>query len=150
MGVAVMNLGDEELNRIGEYVKAHIVEWLPEQKPAPRSDRELDLIERTIRVEEELKNLGIRMDERFEALQKQMDERFEAVNQRFESINQRFESINQRFEALQKQMDTRFEALQKQMDERFDQVNRRFSSMQWFMAAGFTILALLMSAFQYL
>ncbi len=141
MGEPAMILDDEQLEKIGEYVKSRLHEWLPE-----KSARELDLLERFAVIETELKNLGQRMDERFEA----MDARFDAMLARFEVIDARFEAVNQRFEAMQRQMDYRFDAMQKQMDERFNAVDRRFVSMQWFMGIGFTVLALLMSVYQYL
>jgi replicative DNA helicase len=128
MGEAAMTIDDEQLQKIGEYVKGHLAEWLPNELPfrqPVKSERELDLFERIIVIETELKNLGVRMDERFDAMEK-------------------------RFEALQHQMDKRFEAMQKQMDERFTAVDKRFSSMQWVMGIGFTVLALLMSVYQYL
>jgi chaperonin cofactor prefoldin len=164
MGEAAMIIDDEQLQKIGEYVKGHLAEWLPNELPfrqPAKSDRELDLFERIIVIETELKNLGVRMDERFDAMEK----RFEAIDKRFEALqhqmdyrfdamqkqmDERFTAMDKRFEALQKQMDERFEAVQKQMDERFTAVDKRFSSMQWVMGIGFTVLALLMSVYQYL
>ena len=79
---------------------------------------ELDLRERTIRVEEELKHQRELMLEGF----KQMEKRFEQVDKRFEQVDKRFEQIqldmNKRFE----QVDKRFE----QVDKRFEQVYKKF------------------------
>jgi len=73
---------------------------------------ELDLRERTIRVEEELKHQRDLMIEGF----KQMEKRFEQVDKRFEQVDKRFESIqlemNRRFE----QTDKHFEAITKRLD----------------------------------
>lgn len=79
---------------------------------------ELDLHERTIRVEEELKHQRELMQEGF----KQMEKRFEQVDKRFEQIDKRFEHVEKRFE----QIDRRFE----QIDKRFEQVDKRFEQMQ--------------------
>ncbi len=103
--------------------------------------KELALIERIVRVEEELKNLRLfeaqrheklysEMNTRFEALQREMDLRFEALQK---EMNTRFEALqkemNTRFEAFQKEMNTRFEALQKEMDTRFEAMHTRFEAM---------------------
>lgn len=52
--------------------------------------RELSLIERVIRIEEELK-----------ALREIENARFEAIEKRFEAIDKRFEAIDKRFQFLQ-------------------------------------------------
>ena len=130
-----MELGERELHKIGEYVKTHLPQWMGEsgivcaveggESLSTLHKRELDLLERIVRVEDELKNLREVMEERFEAQQKQIDERFDHVEERFK--------------AQQIQIDTRFEAHQTQMD-------RRFSTLQWTMNAGFLILAALIGA----
>lgn len=65
-------------------------------------NKELDLVERVTRVEEEIK----------------------AQNQKFDLL------VNQ-------------------IDKRFEQIDKRFSSMQWMMGVGFTILALLMTLYNF-
>ena len=42
-------------------------------------------------------------------------------------------------------MDKRFEALQREMDARFEGIDKRFSMLTWFMGAGFSLLALLIT-----
>ena len=59
-------------------------------KAGRRSERELDLIERTIRVEESLKNLQ------------------EQVKTGFEYMEKRFEQSDKRFEELREDMKTQF------------------------------------------
>ena len=81
--------------------------------------REFSLLERIVRVEEELKALREIEAARFEAMEK----RFEAVDKRFEAIDKRFEAIDKRFESLE----------------------RRLTFMQWFMGIGFTFIALLIT-----
>ena len=82
---------------------------------------ELDLRERTIRVEEELKHQRELMLEGF----KQMEKRFEQVDKRFEQMqldmNKRFEQVDKRFE----QVDKRFE----QMDKRFEQIHQEIMGL---------------------
>ncbi len=116
--------------------------------------RELSLMERVVRVEEELRALKEiqithfqasekrfeAMDKRFEALQRESNARFEAMEKRFEGLQRemiaRFEAIDKRFEALQREMiarfeavDKRFEALQRETNARFEAVDKRFEAM---------------------
>ena len=78
-----MTIGPEELQKIGDYVRLHLAEWMGNV----RSERDTGLMERSIRIEEELK-----------AQRQIMETRFEAMDRRFESI--------------QKQMDVRFTSMQ--------------------------------------
>ena len=55
--------------------------------------KELSLIERIVRVEEELKALRQTMEIRFESMEKRFEARFEAINARFESMEKRFTAL---------------------------------------------------------
>ena len=124
MGVAVMT--EEEIERIGLYVKNHIGAWLEEGRIIPFS-KDILLSERIVRVEEGIKHQGDLMEKMLE----QMDKRFEQVDKRFEELRQ---DMNSRFE---------------QMDKRFEQIDKRFSHLQWTMGLGFTLLAALMGIFNF-
>ena len=87
--------------------------------------KELSLIERVIRVEEELKALR----------------EIEAA---------RFEAIEKRFEALQREMDKRFEALQREMNARFESLEKRLSFTQWLIGIGFTAVMAMIGILRYL
>jgi hypothetical protein len=89
MGDYPVELGERELEKIGKYVKAHLPEWMGEV----RRDWELDMTERIVRVEEEVKNLR------------------EVMNARFESVDTRFDSMNKRFTSLQWTMGLGFTVL---------------------------------------
>jgi chaperonin cofactor prefoldin len=95
--------------------------------------KELSLIERIVRVEEELRALREIEIARFEAAEKRFESLQREMNAKFESLqremNARFETMNNRFEALQKEMNARFEALQKEMNARFEAVDKRFEAM---------------------
>jgi len=119
MGEPAMELGEKELEKIGIYVRSHLPEWMGEV----RRERELDLVERVVRVEAELKNLREVMEVRFNAVQTEL----KAFHQRFEDVNKRFEDVNTRFEDMDK----------------------RFSQIQWTMGIGFTLLAALMAVFNF-
>jgi chaperonin cofactor prefoldin len=130
---------------IESYLNEHLVDYLSRfQGMNEVRLKELSIIERVVRVEEELRHLReiemVRheslmkemntrfeaMDSRFAALQKEMNTRFEAMDSRFAALQK---EMNTRFEALQKEMNTRFEALQKEMNTRFEAMNSRFEAI---------------------
>ncbi len=122
-----MALVQEDIEQIQWLIKKTLSE-MPETLNA-NVRYELDLRERTIRVEEELKHQRELMIEGF----KQMEKRFEQVDKRFEQVDKRFEQIqlemNKRFEQVEKrfeQVDKRLEQIQLEMNKRFEQVDRRF------------------------
>ncbi len=77
MGDVQMNLGPEELQKIGDYVRLHLADWLPKTT----TEREINLVERIVRVEEELKSQRELMKQGFDSI----DKRFEAVDRRYSS-----------------------------------------------------------------
>lgn len=113
--------------------------------------KELSLIDRTVRVEEELRSLRKMSESKFEALQREMNVKFAAVYERFDANDKRFEALqremsarfdasDKRFEALQREMSARFEAVDKKfeaVDKRFEAVDIRFESLQREMNARF-------------
>ena len=100
-----------------EFIKQHLGEWLTEVSLGkPPAIYEIELRERMIRVEEELKHQRelmqqgfAMMDKRFEEIQHQMDKRFDAVDKRFEAMQQqtdkRFEAMVKRFEEITSRLD---------------------------------------------
>lgn len=136
MGDPAMQLGDAELRHIGGYVKDNLREWLREVAPAalgppaavdPAADpvTNTQLLERVVRVEEELKAQRELFLVRFEAV----DRRFEASDQRFVDMNMRFEDMNTRFE----DMNLRFEDMK-------DYLNRRFNVLTWMIGLSTTVV----------
>jgi hypothetical protein len=132
-----------------EYIKQLVYTFLPEVLAQYKEERDKDiylnpLLERLIRLEDELKALRIEMNIRFETVIKEMNIRFEAIikemNLRFEAQKQesdaRFEAINTRFEAI----NTRFEALIKEMNTRFEALDKRLNFLQWLIGIGITLL----------
>jgi hypothetical protein len=135
-----------------EYIKQLVYTFLPEVLAQYQEEKGKDfylnpLLERLIRLEDELKALRIEMNIRFETVIKEMNIRFEALikemNIRFEAQKQesdaRFEAINTRFEALIKEMNTRFEALDK-----------RLNFLQWLIGIGITLLGGLITLLNFL
>ena len=105
------------------------------------------MIERFEAVDTRFEAVQKQMDERFTGLQKQMDERFTAVDRRFEVVQKQ---MDERFTGLQKQMDERFTASQSETNERFAGVNSRFKMMFTFMTIGFSLLAVLMTTYNFI
>lgn len=122
---------------------------------------ELEIRERIVRVEEELKHqreLMIegfsRVDKRFEQMMAEMDARFTQVDKRFEQMmfemNMRFTQVDKRFE----QIDKRFE----QVERRFEQVDQRFEAltsridrfMIWSFATTLTVGGLIVAAIKFI
>lgn len=101
--------------------------------------KELSLIERVVRVEEELK-----------AMREMSEVKFEEINRRFEALqrelNSRFEAVDKRFDALQRELDSRFGAT----DRRFEAMNKRFSVIQWMIGILVGIPALIIAVTQVL
>jgi len=131
-----MQLGPEQLEAIGSYVRSHLKEWISDtgENIGRRSERELDLIERTIRVEESLKNLQEQVKTGFEYMEK----RFEQVEKRFEQIDKRFEQVDKRFE----QVDKRFEELREDMKTQFNRVYGFLTGLFLAVGGGFITLVI--------
>jgi hypothetical protein len=142
-----------------EYIKQLVYTFLPEVLAQYKEERDKDiylnpLLERLIRLEDELKALRIEMNIRFETVIKEMNIRFEAIikemNIRFEAQKQesdaRFEAINTRFEAI----NTRFEALTKEMNTRFEALDKRLNFLQWLIGIGITFLGGLITLLNFL
>lgn len=120
---------------------------------------ELDIRERIVRVEEELKHqrelmlqsfeisnkrfeeMRIDMNKRFEEMRIDMNKRFEQVDKRFEQIDKRFEQVEKRFE----QVDKHFE----QVDKRFEQIDKHLTTITnrmdrfMFWSLGLTVSAVI-------
>jgi hypothetical protein len=86
-----------------EFIKRHMGEWLAEQSLGkPPAVYELELRERMVRVEEELKHQRELMKQGFDL----MDKRFEQVDKRFEQVDKRFAQVDKHFESLERRMDS--------------------------------------------
>ncbi len=97
-----MSIAEQDIAQIEVIVQRIIENNQVELKSSSNVFRyDLELRERSIRVEEELKHQRELMSEGF----KQMEKRFEQVDKRFEQVDKRFEQVDKRFE----QVDKRFE-----------------------------------------
>jgi uncharacterized membrane-anchored protein len=117
MGPTDLQLTDDDLSRIEQFIQTHFHRWLLE-------DRQMngDPVNGQLnRIESSLEASIVLSRERFEM----MDKRFDLIYKRFEAIDKRFEAMDKRFEA----MDKRFEEQLVLTRERFDQVDKRFEAM---------------------
>lgn len=119
-------LRDEDVGRIVEYAKPWLRELVDQLIPRMEfAGIGGKLLERMVRVEEELKAQRVLMDERFGF----MERRFEAVDQRFDSMDKRFEAVDKRFEDL------------------IGQMNHRFATLTWMIGVGFVVITSLTTVF---
>ena len=141
------------------FIKQQLGEWLAEQSLGrPPVVYEIELRERMVRVEEELKHQrelmreGFeRMDARFAAQHADMEKRFEQVDARFAAqradIEKRFEQVDARFAAQRADIEKRFE----QVDKRFDEMLKRHDQhFLWLVGFIATTTALVVAALRYL
>jgi len=76
-----MNLAAEDI----KFIRDHLGEWLAEQSLGkPPAVYEIELRERMLRVEEEIKH----QRELIKTILEQIDKRFDAVDKRFEAVTQ--------------------------------------------------------------
>ena len=89
-----MTLRDEDVGRIGEYVKPWLRELVGEMVPRHElGSAGNQLLERMVRVEEELKAQRTLMDERFGVVARRFEDMFEYMSARFEDTNGRFKTL---------------------------------------------------------
>ena len=96
-----MALAQEDI----EFIKNNLGAWLAEQSLGkPPVVYEIELRERMVRVEEELKHQRELMRQGFELMEK----RFEQVDKRFEQVDKRFEQVDKRFDEMLRRHDRHF------------------------------------------
>ncbi len=118
-----MALAQEDIERIRRMIREEVARATASETATVRYD--LELRERLVRLEEELKHQRELMAQGFE----QMDRRFQQVDKRLEQVDKRFEQVDKRFE---------------HMEQRFD----RF--MRWSFGLTLTAGGLVVAAIKYL
>lgn len=97
MSNAAMPLSDQDL----EQIKHHLTDWMDSKLLQSQWVPGPELLERSVRVEEELKHQRLLMRESFE----QFEKRFELIEKRFEQVDKRFEQVDKRFEQVDKRLE---------------------------------------------
>ena len=160
MGDTDVAIGESELNLIGEYVQSHLTGWMEQLGVRAPQDpvTNTQLLERVVRVEEELKAGREVMVARFEAsdrrfesidlrigdLIKTVDDRFKAVDTRFNTLTR---TMDDRFRSAAKASDDRFADLIKTLDDRFAGVKENIGTVKWFIVTGILVLGTAISLF---
>ncbi len=151
-------LTKEHLEQIAEYI-AEKFPGIKQRRSSSANSREIEIEirERIVRVEEELKNqnniireLIISVDKRFQEFRFEMNARFEQVDKRLDQIDKRLDQVDKRFEQVDRhfdqvdkrfeQVDKRFDLTDKQIDNLRTDMDRRFTMMMWFTGIGLTIV----------
>jgi hypothetical protein len=103
-----MALAQEDI----DFIKQNLGTWLAEQSLGkPPVVYEIELRERMVRVEEELKHQRELMRQGFDLMEKrfeQIDKRFEQIDKRFEQVDKRFEQVDKRFDDMLRRHDRHF------------------------------------------
>ena len=103
-----MALAQEDI----DFIKNNLGLWLAEQSLGkPPVVYEIELRERMVRVEEELKHQRELMRQGFEMMERrfeQVEKRFEQIDKRFEQVDKRFEQVNKRFDEMLRRHDRHF------------------------------------------
>jgi len=129
-----MSLAKEDLEQIQILVDTAISRAQFNVEPVLSNVRyDLEIRDRTLKVEEELKHQRDLLTQGFQAMEKRFeaaDKRFEAIDKRFEdqslNFNKRFEAIDKRFEEQSLNFNKRFEAIDKRFEEQSLNFNKRF------------------------
>ncbi len=109
-------------------------------------DEELDLriARMTAGQEDEFNRLAVL--QRLIRLEEELKAQRELMEKRFEAIDKRFETVDKRFEDLYRYLNARFEAV----DRRFEAVDRRFTQLTWLISTMFVVLGTLITVFRFL
>ena len=128
MSNAAMPLSDQDL----EQIKHHLTDWMDSKLLQSQWVPGPELLERSVRVEEELKHQRLLMRESFE----QFEKRFELIEKRFEQVDKRFEQVDKR---SNKSMNRRFEQVDKRLDLQQQEIRliaRKQDHILWSIVAG--------------
>ena len=132
----------KEFEAIKPFLSQYISQVLEEKEIAnDRQLKQMSLLERMIRVEEEL-NSSRKTGENQLVL---FEKRFEMIDKRFEMIDKRFEEMKDYSEKRFESVDKRFEEMKDYSEKRFESVDKRFEDMQRYMDKRFTQLTWLIS-----
>ena len=145
-----MILRDEDVGRIGEYVKPWLRELVHQVSPRNEPDNvSPHVIDRMVRVEEELKVFG----EALRSQGKELKTFGEALRSQGEELKTFGEELRSQREELRSQceligaqrelMDERFAFTKK----RFEQVDKRFTTLTWMIGVGFAVITSLTTVF---
>ena len=145
-----MSFATEEIAEVQNIVESALKNHSHKFFPVfHRDDREL--LDRMVRVEEELKHLREDSNRRFEEMQVNTNRRFEEMlkytDKRFEEMQA---NMNLRFSEMQANTNRRFEEAQANTDKHFGHVNKRFTTMQWSINLSVAVIVALISILKFI
>ena len=117
-----MSIEAQDTEQIEAIVQRILDEKLDARLVKARYEYDLELRERTIRVEEELKHQRELMLEGFKQSERQLENSRLDMEKRFEQTDKQLENLRLDMEKRFEQVDKRFE----QIDKRFEQIDKRF------------------------
>ncbi len=145
-----MPLVAEDIEQVKSIVLKTFQEHSPQHSAAPppsESERKWDLLERIVRVEEELKYLREDMERRF-------TESREDMKQLREDMKQLREDMERRFAEAREDMERRFTEAREDMNRRFaevrEEIQRNFKFTVWVISGWGTLTVALISLFSLL
>lgn len=131
------------MGRIGEYVKPWLRELVHQVSPRNEPDNvSTHVVDRMVRVEEELKVFGEALRSQGEEL-KTFGEELRSQGEELRSQREELRSQRELIGAQRELMDERF-AFTK---ERFEQVDKRFTTLTWMIGVGFAVITSLTTVF---
>ena len=150
-------LRDEDVGRIGEYVKPWLRELVHQVSPRNEPDNvSTHVVDHMVRVEEELKVFGEALRSQGEELKtfgealrsqgeelKTFGEELRSQGEELRSQREELRSQRELIGAQRELMDERF-AFTK---ERFEQVDKRFTTLTWMIGVGFAVITSLTTVF---
>ena len=123
-----MLLAKDDYEASGQYIRENLTSWLAEQSLGhPPQVYEIELRERMVRVEEELKNQRDIMKQGFELMDKRFGETLHSLDKRFGEM---FHSMDKRFGEILHSMDKRFEQTEKRLEEFRHDTSKRFEELR--------------------
>ena len=131
-----VTLRDEDVGRIGEYVKPWLRELVHEMAPRNEPDEvNTQVLDRMTRVEEELKTLGDAVRSQGETLKAQG----ETLREHTETLRDHTEELRAQRELLGAQREL--------MNERFAFTQEPLTTLTWMIGAGFVVITSLTTVF---
>ena len=157
-------LRDEDVGRIGEYVKPWLRELVHQVSPRNEPDNvSTHVVDRMVRVEEELKVFGEALRSQGEEL-KTFGEALRSQGEELKTFGEELRSQGEELRSQGEELRSQREELRSQREligaqrelmderfaftkERFEQVDKRFTTLTWMIGVGFAVITSLTTVF---
>ena len=142
-----MLVDNQQLETIGSYGKDHLPERLEEAWTFP-GEKQLELAERIVRVEEALERQGEGISRNVEAVRQliiEIGHSREGMQRNGEAIKELIAEVRPNSEAIKMQG----QMLNQHIEDLIRYTEKRFSLFQWLMLFGFTIIGTLVAIYRF-